>query len=387
MVSKHILEAKQKSIVDVALALGLELTRAGKNYHVKGYPTLMISPERNYWTWWNRGDEYRGQDVIKLVEVINNVPFKEALKFVRGLNAQTFDSKNIPEKKPFVYRMKEVKKFDYARKYLKENRMLSDGTIDFFYQKGIMQQAIYENYEFKTTEPCIVFKSYDFNHNVVGASVQGIWFNQQMYKKKGRVKHILKDSDGLAGVTIDIGNPKKFNESTPDKPFKVYAFEAVLDMMSYYELNQDVLDNCRLVAMNGLSKGTISRATVEALVSSQAELSQIEKQVKKEQWIDKFDKLGLKNLEIHVCVDNDEIRVNEDTGRVTQAGIDFLNSLNLKNIPVINEIPPLHEGQVKNDWNDELKYRKKKDHENLKDNGRNLDSVREIKSSNYGIDL
>ena len=76
-------------------------------------------------------DDLRNQDVIKMVEVINNVSFKEALHFLLGTEAGVFDGTKVPKKSPLLYRVREAKTFDYARKYLREERGLSDKTIDF----------------------------------------------------------------------------------------------------------------------------------------------------------------------------------------------------------------------------------------------------------------
>ncbi|MGV9001272.1 toprim domain-containing protein [Lactococcus lactis] len=54
-------------------------------------------------------------------------------------------------------------------------------------------------------------------------------------------------------------------------------------------------------------------------------------------------------LEIHLCVDNDA------------AGRDFVQSITNKygaKFSITEDLPPLHTGQTKNDWNDELKYSK-----------------------------
>ena len=58
------------------------------------------------------------------------------------------------------------------REYLKEVRGLSDETINFFSEKGVLAQATKKigNYY----EPIIVFKSLNSQNEVIGASLQGI---------------------------------------------------------------------------------------------------------------------------------------------------------------------------------------------------------------------
>ena len=124
--------AKQKNILDVASTLGLELKRVGRQYVWVEHPSFKINPAKNNFSWYSHGNDLRNKDVITMVEVINNMSFKEALHYLLETEAGTFDFSKVPKKESFVYRVREAKTFDYARKYLKEERGLSDETIDFF---------------------------------------------------------------------------------------------------------------------------------------------------------------------------------------------------------------------------------------------------------------
>lgn len=356
--------AKQKNILDVASSLGLELKRMGRHYAWVEHPSFKINPDKNNFSWYSHGTELRNQDVIKMVEVVNNMSFKEALQYLLEAEVSTFDMTKIPKKEPFVYRVREAKTFEYARKYLKHERGLSDETIDFFLSKKIMVQAIHKDYETGKTEPIIVFKHYDINQKIVGGARQGIWYNKQLYPDKGRLKKTLYSSEGTSGVVVDIGDRTQFRKSTADNPFKIYAFEAPIDMMSYYELYKDRLSNCRLVAMNGLNQGIISRAAVEALCVDANHVKRIEEAVSLDQWLYKIDDLAGKSggyidkLKIILAVDNDEPKFNPETAKVETPGKDFFLGFGIKNIQVVPHMPRCHKGQKKNDWNDELKYQK-----------------------------
>lgn len=225
--------AKQKNILDVASSLRLELKREGRNYYWVEHPSFKINPEKNFFSWFSKGNELLGADVIKMVEVINNMSYKEALHYLLGTEVGTFDMTKVPKKEPFVYRVREVKTFDYARKYLKEERGLSDETIDFFLDKGVMVQAIHRDYETGKTEPMIVFKHLDIDGKIVGGARQGIWYNRKLYPDRGRLKKTLAGSEGTSGVIVDIGDKTQFSKSTSADPFKLYAFEAPIDMMSF----------------------------------------------------------------------------------------------------------------------------------------------------------
>lgn len=356
--------AKQKNILDVASSLGMELEREGRNYVWTEHPSFKINPERNYFSWFSKGNELLGKDVIKMVEVVNDMSFKEALHFLLEAEVGVFDVTKVPKKQPFVYKVKEARTFDYARKYLKEERGLSDETIDFFLSKGIMVQAIHKDYKTGKTEPMIVFKSLDIEGKIVGGARQGIWYNKELYPEKGRLKRTLPNSNGMNGVVVDIGDRGAFRLATPENPFKVYAFEAPIDMMSYYELHKETLSNCRLVAMNGLNKGAISRAVVEALAINGEHVKKIAEGVRLHEWLDKIDavniKLGksYKQLKIILALDNDESKFDPETRKIVTPAKDFFEAFGLKDIEVIPHMPKRHKGQVKNDWNDELKYQK-----------------------------
>ncbi|WP_321382950.1 hypothetical protein [uncultured Enterococcus sp.] len=165
---------------------------------------------------------------------------------------------------------------------------------------------------------------------------------------------------------MDIGDRSAFRKATTEKPFEVYAFEAPIDMMSYYELHKDKLDNCRLVAMNGLNKGVVSRAVVEALSRSPEDIKEVKKVVKLQDWLDKIDQMTTAagkrydKLRIILAVDNDEPKFNPETAKIETPGKDFVMGFGIKNIEVIPHLPKCHKGQKKNDWNDELKYQKEK---------------------------
>lgn len=355
--------AKQKSILDVASSLGMELKREGRNYAWTEHPSFKINPEKNYFSWFSKGNELLGKDVITMVEVINQVSFKEALHFLLESELGTFDVTKVPKQEPFVYRVKEAKTFDYARNYLKEERGLSDETIDFFLSKGVMAQGIHKDVETGKTEPMIVFKHLDIDGKVVGGARQGIWANKKLYPDRGRLKKNLYGS-GTTGFVVDIGDRSAFKKATVDHPFKVYAFEAPIDMLSYYELHKETLGNCRLVAMNGLRKDVISRAIVEALATDSDHVKRIEKEVRLENWLQKVDDVNTKSgrsysqLKIILAVDNDEPKFNPETGKIETPGKDFYENFGLKDIEVIPHMPKCHAGQKKNDWNDELKYQK-----------------------------
>lgn len=142
-------------------------------------------------------------------------------------------------------------------------------------------------------------------------------------------------------MSIDIGTPRRL----------VFA-EAPIDLMSYYEANKGNLSDVRLVAMDGLKAGTVSRYTLELLAELQGkadykpDLSKVGEALEKLTKVTTFFQDGKNSDLITLAVDNDK------------AGTDFIEQLQAKGIPVQPDLPPLPEGATKMDWNDYLKSQK-----------------------------
>lgn len=337
-------DLRQLSILEVADRLGMQLNRVGTyTYSWKEHRSLHINARENYFNWFSRST---GGDVIKMVQVVQEEltgekpSFKQAKHFLETGNFETFDMNTVPEREPFRYFLAPSEtKFTEAREYLKEVRGLSDETIDFFKEKDVLSQATKKTKNY--FEPVIVFKSLDRQNEVVGASLQGIRENYDLYER-GRLKQIMKASDGTTGMNIDIGIPKRL----------VFA-ESAIDLMSYYELHKDSLEDVRLVAMDGLKESTVSRHMAELL----SETGVIDGEVSSDKLptflanlakVTVFFKDGKNQDLITLAVDNDE------------AGRTFIERLEAKGIGFTQDLPPLAQDQNKMDWNDYLKLSKEK---------------------------
>lgn len=336
--------AKSKRIIDVAYALGMDLVKSGRNYTWKSHQgSFIISPEKNIFSWFSQGTDMRGKDSIALVQLIKGCSFKEALEFIAESKASVF-KETAQAQKEFEYNLPEHSNFYFARQYLKEERGLSDDTIDFFLRQNVMALATNKNYQDGFTEPVIVFKNFDINGKMVGGARQGIFYNKRRHPEKGRMKRTLFRSDGTSGTWVDIGTKQQFKCSTPENPFKLIVFEAPIDMMSYYELHKEQLDNCRLVAMHGMNEAIISRNVLEALCLNEQEMNRVKGTESATSFLKKLDELQYsKNLEIVIATDNDS------------AGHQFFDSINLPHTKVVPHFAPLREGSLKADWNDQLK--------------------------------
>lgn len=327
-------------IVAVASSLGLNLKQgSGGHLYWDEHDSFHIYPQTNTFRWWSRS---MGTNTIDLVQVIQEEltgkkpSFRETVSF---LETGQFESVTVTPvvREPFKHYLApyEHHDFDLGRQYLKEERGLSDETIDFALASGSMSSATLKKGDY--FEPVIIFKSFAEDGRMIGGSLQGIVENKVQHPERGRLKQIMKHSDGLAGFHLDIGKPKRL----------VFS-EAPIDLLSYYELHKESLQNVRLVAMDGVKKGVISRYTADLLTDGQYSQTMPRESIRGA--IDAINQTTriLKNNPnlITITIDNDE------------AGRNFIKELQEDGIPITVDLPPRKEHQSKMDWNNYLKQKK-----------------------------
>lgn len=342
-------QAKSLSILDVARSLGMEMRRSShKEYYWKEHDSFKIDTTKNTWNWYSRGIY---GDTIDLVQEMRQVTYSQAIAFL--------DHGGYPEAKsqeevrqPFKYTLSPYEEpFNEARYYLKTVRGLSDETIDFFLNRGMLAQArrrAKDGY----AESVLVFKSYSRDGEMVGASLQGLTPNKDRYEGKGYLKQIMYQSEGISGLNVTIGSPKR-----------LVVAEAPIDLMSYYELHKETLEDVRLVAMDGLKEGVISHYAMELL----QDLGEIKDETfdytksKDLQTASNFLKNAAQRTTLfHNGAYQDLITLAVDNDK---AGTDFLESLRDKDIPVIDARPPKEANQEKMDWNEYLQMQKERGRE------------------------
>ena len=334
--------ARSRDILDVANELQMELVRSGRDYRWKEHDSLVISPDKNLWKWFSRNT---GGDAISLVETIKEVSFNQSVDFLNDGNFKEFQMVERPQEDFKYYLEKYEQPFSAGRDYLRNQRGLSDETIDYFLEQGVLAQAnakldyFAEGTGGVTTnaiEPVIVFKSLSSSGEVVGASLQGIQENWEKWPKHGYAKVIMKNSDPMTGIHVDIGSPKR-----------LIFTESPIDLMSYYELHKDSLQDVRLVSMDGLKESTIGR-----------HLSQIKAEMsgKALRWTPEQLADGLQ-----VAIDHHFFEDGKNADLITlaldndKAGRTFIQELEAKGAVINSDLPELKSGQDKTDWNDVLK--------------------------------
>ena len=360
LLSQRFEAQKQKlvsmDIVAVAESLGMTLKPGSSGiYYWEEHDSFHIYPNTNTFRWWSRGVGTNTIDLVQVVqeEMTGHKPtFREATSF---LETGQFNNVTVQPvvKEPFEYYLEryEHPDFNIGRQYLKEERGLSDETIDTFLASGNLATATRKKGDY--FEPVIVFKSRDNDGKMIGASLQGIVENRVQHPERGRLKQIMKNSDGTAGFSLDIGNPKRL----------VFA-EAPIDLMSYYELHKDELQDVKLVAMDGLKKSVISRYVADMLTDGKYSQTMSTEQIRGA--LDALNKttniLQEQPDMITLAVDNDE------------AGQSFVKGLQEEGIPVVADLPPRQSQQKKMDWNDYLKQ-ETKTKESTVDETWNIDDI------------
>lgn len=350
-------------IVAVAESLGMTLKPGSSGtYYWEEHDSFHIYPNTNTFRWWSRSIGTNTIDLVQVVqeEMTGHKPsFREAATF---LETGHFDNVTVQPivKEPFEYYLEryEHPDFNIGKQYLKEERGLSDETIDTFLASGNMATATRKKGDY--FEPVIVFKSRDNDGKMIGASLQGIVENRVQHPERGRLKQMMKNSDGSAGFSLDIGTPKRL----------VFA-EAPIDLMSYYELHKDELQDVKLVAMDGLKKGIVSRYVADLLTDGKYSQTMSTEQIRGA--LDALNKTTNILQEhpdmIMLAVDNDE------------KGQNFVKDLQEEGIPVVADLPPRQEAQNKMDWNDYLKQMKKESTQMAETPGVEKRSLSELQES------
>ena len=332
-------EAKNMNILDVANSLGMNMLKSSRNeYYWDEHDSFKINTSKNMFRWYSKDI---GGDVIQMVQTLRGVSFKEAINY---LNTGHFEEAKVQEvtREPFKYLLEKYETdFDNGRRYLKEVRGLSENTIDFFLKEKVLA-LVNRKYQDGYSEQVLVFKYFDDNQNIIGGTLQGIVPNKDRYEGKGYLKQIIYNSDGTAGVNVTVG----------EKADRLIFFEAPIDMMSYYELNKNNLNNVKLISMDGLKESTVARYLTEHIITDEA----------RRKTLDFSNAVGYMNF---IIKDTDYFDHNKNTDVITlavdndSAGRNFIEKLEKIGLKFQTELPPQLKNKEKTDWNEVLIVQKK----------------------------
>lgn len=310
-------KANNINIVDYLLSIGEPLRSEGNNfYRHEDHNSLVVNSRKNYFSWNSRN--VSGNAVTYLMNVYN-LSFQHAVKKINddlGDNALSNFKKVEPSyPSEFRYDVKEVSSTENVYNYLVHDRKIDSDLVEAFVKADLIKEDSYKN---------VVFKWKD-KGQLIGANLQGtreIPEEKRLHVDRPYFKKVLPTTKEATNSGFNI---------TRGYPEKLYFFEAPIDLLSYLSLNRSKLANCRLISMDGLKQQTVFQTIKNTL-----------KELKEN---------GRDLESITLCVDNDS------------AGKDFINKLqnyNLqlkdgRSISINSDIPEMPKGQMKWDWNNELK--------------------------------
>ena len=217
---------------------GFDLKKVGNEYVWKEHDSLHIKDnapgERGVWHRFSTGE---GGDNIGFLREFMGMSFIEA---VEALNGEHYDLTYTPsrtyEQKPKTVTARELSlaEADNCRRvfaYLCKTRGLDYDMLSALVKKGVISQ------EEKTGN--VLFKYYDAQGKVIGAEKVG---TSTEHKFKG----ILTGSAGGHGFEVVRGTGEY-----------AFFFESAIDMLSYLQMNDKELTNCRLVSMMGVKPNIV----------------------------------------------------------------------------------------------------------------------------------
>ena len=217
---------------------GFDLKKVGKEYVWKEHDSLHIKDngpgERGQWF---RFSENKGGDNIGLLREYMDMSFIDAVEALTGEHIdRTYTPSRTYESKPVQQTARELSlaEADNSRRmfaYLCKTRGLDYDMLYALVKKGTISQ------EEKTGN--VLFKYFGTDGKVIGAEKVG---TSTEHKFKG----IATGSAGGHGFEVVRGTGEK-----------AFFFESAIDMLSYLQMHDQELDNCRLVSMMGVKPNIV----------------------------------------------------------------------------------------------------------------------------------
>lgn len=217
---------------------GFDLKKVGREYVWKDHDSLHIKDngpgERGQWF---RFRENKGGDNIGFLREYMDMSFIDAVEALTGEHIdRTYTPSRTYESKPVQQTARELSlaEADNSRRvfaYLCKTRGLDYDMLSALVKKGTISQ------EEKTGN--VLFKYFGTDKKVIGAEKVG---TSTEHKFKG----IATSSAGGHGFEVVRGTGEK-----------AFFFESAIDMLSYLQMHDQELDNCRLVSMMGVKPNIV----------------------------------------------------------------------------------------------------------------------------------
>lgn len=220
------------------MAHGFDLKKVGREYVWKDHDSLHIKDngpgERGQWF---RFRENKGGDNIGFLREYMDMSFIDAVEALTGEHIdRTYTPSRTYEQKPKTVTARELSlaEADNARRvfaYLCKTRGLDYDMLSALVKKGTISQ------EEKTGN--VLFKYFGTDGKVIGAEKVG---TSTEHKFKG----IATGSAGGHGFEVVRGSGEK-----------AFFFESAIDMLSYLQMHDKELTDCRLVSMMGVKPNIV----------------------------------------------------------------------------------------------------------------------------------
>lgn len=220
------------------MAHGFDLKKVGREYVWKDHDSLHIKDngpgERGQWF---RFRENKGGDNIGFLREYMDMSFIDAVEALTGEHIdRTYTPSRTYESKPVQQTARELSlaEADNARRvfaYLCKTRGLDYDLVASLVRQGVITQ------EEKTGN--VLFKYYDTDGKVIGAEKVG---TSTDHKFKG----IATRSAAGHGFEVVCGTGEK-----------AFFFESAIDMLSYMQMHDKELTDCRLVSMMGVKPNIV----------------------------------------------------------------------------------------------------------------------------------
>lgn len=217
---------------------GFDLKKVGKEYVWKEHDSLHIKDngpgERGVWHQFSTG---AGGDNIGFLREFMGMSFADAVEALTSEHIdRTYTPSHTYEQKPQTVTARELSlaEADNARRvfaFLCKTRGLDYDLVASLVRQGVISQ------EEKTGN--VLFKYYDTDGKVIGAEKVG---TSTEHKFKG----IATGSAGGHGFEVVRGTGEK-----------AFFFESAIDMLSYLQMYDKELENCRLVSMMGVKPNIV----------------------------------------------------------------------------------------------------------------------------------
>lgn len=203
-------------------------------YRCEQHSSLVINTDNNLYKWYSQNQN--GDIINWVMNNITNGNFVEAVKYLSGDKYNECITNNLVEvsKKSTeldnntALDIKFSKSMKNTFAYLNKTRYIDNAIINKFVKEHLIKQDERGN---------IVFLHLNEQGEIVGADLNGT----NTYK---RFKGVVGNSNPNYGWSIKVGEEVK----------EIFVFEAPIDLISYYQLFLNEIDNVLLLSISGCEK-------------------------------------------------------------------------------------------------------------------------------------